>query len=165
MASGDSLLSWTAQGAQPVTNNFARQNLRNSHPVVDFDPTATEYVAFEDVLPRHYAGGGITVTAGWIAASATSGTARWGFSFERHQGSTDDLDSSALAAATQYMDSVAAGTSGQLVYTATAFTNGAAIDSIAVGEHFRLLVLRDAVNGNDTMAGDAELVSLELKET
>lgn len=39
------------------------------------------------------------------------------------------------------------------------------MDSLAAGEAFRLKVTRDADNASDTMAGDAELIGVEIKET
>jgi hypothetical protein len=118
------------------------------------------------VLPRNYSGGGITLTVGTTWTSATSGVSRMGFAFERHQDATDNIGTSAGSfAATQYMKINVSGTSGVIVYTATPFTNGAAIDSIAIGEHFRLLVCRDAINDDDNVTSDLELVSVELKET
>jgi hypothetical protein len=47
--------------------------------------------------------------------------------------------------------------------TNVAVTDGANIDSIAVGESFRIRVRRDVAN--DDAAGDAELVAVELRET
>ncbi|NIQ10453.1 MAG: hypothetical protein GWO10_16275, partial [candidate division Zixibacteria bacterium] len=43
------------------------------------------------------------------------------------------------------------------------FTDGADMDSIAVGEGFRMKITRDATN--DTATGDAELRFVEIKET
>ena len=51
-----------------------------------------------------------------------------------------------------------------LQYTEIAFSN-AQIDGLLAGEAFRLRVSRDATNGADTMAGDAELFGIELRET
>ena len=39
------------------------------------------------------------------------------------------------------------------------------MDSVAVGEGFRLRINRDADNILDTLVGDAELLFVELKET
>jgi len=44
-----------------------------------------------------------------------------------------------------------------------AFTDGAQMDSVAVGELFRIKVTRDAAS--DDAAGDAELHAVEIKET
>ena len=55
------------------------------------------------------------------------------------------------------------GTSGHVDITNVAVTDGANLDSIAVGESFRLRIRRNVAT--DTAAGDAELVAVELKET
>lgn len=164
MASGETLITFDPRSHVPPASNFATMDLRNVHSVLDFDGAGSEYAFFEEVMPRHYAGGGITLTVGTTWSSATSGVTRWGFSWERHQDGSGDLDADSFAA-TQYLQVTANGTSGVMVYAATAFTNGAAIDSIAVGEHFRLLVCRDPVNDADTITTDAELWFVELKET
>jgi hypothetical protein len=50
-----------------------------------------------------------------------------------------------------------------VLVTNVAITNGANMDSVAVGEAFRLRIRRDVTN--DTAAGDAELLAVEVKET
>jgi hypothetical protein len=47
------------------------------------------------------------------------------------------------------------------------FTAGAAMDSLAAGEMFRLKIHRDADGsaGTDDVASDAELAGIEIKET
>ena len=58
-------------------------------------------------------------------------------------------------------------TSEVLEIASIAFTDGAQMDSMAVGEKFRLKISRDADSTNDTddMAGDAELHMVEIRET
>ena len=163
MASGNTLLSFTPLSNVPPSTDFATFDTRNFHPVLDFDGSATEYGSFEDVMPRHYAGGGITLTVGTMTTSATSGQFRLGFAWERHAGSFD-LDTN-LFSATQYLHITAVATPGVVIYGATNFANGTAISNIAAGDHFRLLVARDPVNGNDDITTDIELVSVELRET
>ena len=164
MASGDTLLVWTPLANEPPAANYATLDLRNQHPVLDFDAATQESAIFGGVLPRHYGGGGITATHVWMATSATSGVCRWEGLFERHQASTDDLDADTFAAA-QASDGTAPATSGQPLYTTIAFTNGAQIDSLAAGESFRYAARRAAAHANDTMTGDGELLRVELKET
>lgn len=168
MASGDTLLVFTANHAVYMTDNTtytpATFDVRNNHPVVDFDADANEDVFFEGILPRHYGGGGITVSLGWMASSATANTVVWSVQVERHQDDTDDLDSDSFAAA-QTVSATAASASGEVAYDTVAFTDGAQMDSVAVGESFRLRVTRNATTGADTMAGDAELFTVEIRET
>ena len=176
MASGDTLIVFTALANEPPATNFATVDLRNSHLVLDFDNTTAESAVFGAVLPRHYAGGGITVTLLWMAGGAAllgdlmtptplaTGNVKWNAQFERHQVATDDLDADSFAAA-QTVTSAAPSTDGALQSTSIPFTNGAQMDSLAVGESFRIKVIRDAADGADTMTGDAELLRIELRET
>ena len=46
-----------------------------------------------------------------------------------------------------------------------AHTSGAQMDSVAAGEGFRLQIEREGAHGNDTMAGNAQLSKVEIRET
>lgn len=164
MASGNTLLIFTPLANEPPASNYATLDSRNSHPVLDFDAGTDESAVFTAVLPRNYASGGITVYVHWAATSATSGDCVWNAAFERIGEGSQDIDSDGFASA-QAVTATAPGTSGNVDIAAITFTDGAQIDSVAVGEAFRLKITRDADNGSDTMTGDAELVAIELKET
>ena len=58
-------------------------------------------------------------------------------------------------------------TSGDIVIVPTTHTNGTQMDSVAVGEKFRLKIRRDAddTSGTDDATGDMELTGIEIKET
>lgn len=161
MASGNTLCTFGPQANQPPATNFATFDLRNGIPVLDFDASTDEDAIFGDVLPRHYAGGGLTVTIHWTATSATTGNVKWNAQVERMN---TDLDADSFAAA-QTTTTATNGTSGIIATTAITFTDGAQMDSVAVGEAFRLKVTRDANDAGDTMTGDAELHRVEIKET
>lgn len=163
MASGQTLCIFTPLQNEPTTTNYATLNVRNQHPVLEFDTTTQETAIFTGVVPRHYAGGGITVYLHWMAASATSGTGGWDVSFERMSDATTDLDADSFASAQTVTAATVPGTSGVVSVTNVAVTNGANMDSIAVGEAFRLRIRRDVAN--DTAAGDLHLLAVELKET
>lgn len=163
MASGNTLLDFEAPAAQFPASAYATPDVRNNHACLDFDATADEACYFEGILPTHYAGGGLTVILVWAATSATTGVVRWDVAIERHDTGTDlDADSFASDAS---VDGTVPGTSGAPVYTSLTFTSGAAMDSLAAGEHFRLRVNRDANHANDTATGDAELLAVHVKET
>jgi hypothetical protein len=166
MASGNTLAVFTAQHAQPPTSAFATPDVRNGLLVVDFDPTTDESTVFIGILPRHYSGAGITLYLHWMASTATSGSCRWQAAFERHLAGTDDSDADSFASP-QSAGSAAVSPSGTEIVTTIAYTNGAQIDGLVVGERFRLKITRDAdgTSGTDDMAGDAELVAVELRET
>lgn len=163
MATGQTLAIFTALQNSPPASNPATINVRNTTPVLEFDTTTQEGAVFLGVLPRHYSGGGITVYAHWAAATATSGTIGWDVAFERIGNGSQDIDSDGFASAQTITAATVSGTSGNVSITSVAISDGANIDSLAVGEAFRLRIRRDVAN--DTAAGDAQLLAIELKET
>jgi hypothetical protein len=150
-------------GYEPTASNFATLALRNLHPVLNFDTTTQESAIWTGILPRHYGGSGITVYVHWMAATATSGTIGWDVAFERMSDATTDLDSDSFASAQTITAATVSGTSGIVSVTNVAITTGANIDSIDVGEAFRIRIRRDVAN--DTATGDAQILAVELKET
>lgn len=162
MASGDTLLALFPQDNEPPATNFATLDVRNQHPCLDFDTTTGEAAVFTGIVPRNYAGGGITVYVHWAATSATSGTIGFTVEFERI-GTGLDVDADSFASAQTITAATVSGTAGTIIITNVAVTNGANMDSIAVGEAFRLRLTRDVAN--DNAAGDAEVYAVELKET
>jgi hypothetical protein len=166
MASGQTLVTLTPLHGEPPAANFATIDFRNGHPVLDFDAATDESAVFTFVLPRNYAGSGLTVTLIWAASSATSGTCRWNAAIERMEDEGTDTDADSFATA-QAAGATAPATSGALQYTAIAFTSGAQMDSLVAGEAARLKITRDAdgTGGTDDMTGDAELVAIEIRET
>lgn len=168
MASGNTLLTWGAVDAISGTATFdTRAMALGTMPVLDFDPATDEYAIFQGVLPRHYAGGGVTVTVGWMATSPeTSGTVRWDGSFKSATDDADDLDTKAFATAVSET-STTASVNGEVKYQEIPFTHGAQMDNLAAGELFHFQLNRDANNGSslDTLTVDAELVFIEIRET
>lgn len=165
MASGSYLVVFTAMDNMAPAANFATLDARNLHPVLDFDDTTDQNGIFLSVLPPTYSGGGLTVDIHWTSTSATSGTCRWAVSFERI-GTSQDIDSDSFAAE-QTAGTTAPGTAGVPVVTSIPFTDGAQMDSIAVGEAYRVKIKRDAdgTSGTDNMTGDAEVLRVVIKET
>lgn len=163
MASGDTLLVFTPLNNEPPATNFATLDTRNAHPVLDFDPTTNESAVFSGVMPRNYAGGGLTVSLHYAMSSAIVGDVDWDVAFERIGDQQQDIDADGFAAVNSVDNTTVPGTSGLVDIVTVAFTDGADMDSIAVGEGFRLKVTRDAAS--DTGASDAELRFVEIKET
>lgn len=165
MASGDTLSRFTALHGTPPTSNAATLDTRGTTPhwVLDFDATTNESAIFPDVMPRHYGGGGITVYIHYAMSSATSNTVDWDVAFERIGDQQQDIDNDGFAAVNSVDNTTVPGTSGLVDIVSVAFTNGADMDSVAVGEGFRLKITRDAAS--DDAAGDAELCFIELKES
>lgn len=162
MASGDTLATFGPLDNEPEASNYATLNTRNGHPVLEFDDTTAESAVFSFILPRNYGGGGITAYVHSAAASATSGTIGWTVEFER-VGTAQDTDADSYASAQTVTAATVSGTSGIVTIGSVAVSNGANMDSIAVGELVRMRIKRDVAN--DNAAGDAQLFAVELKET
>jgi len=154
MASGDTLLIFGSQSNVPTATNYATIDFRNQHPVLDFDASTNEDAVFGSVLPRNYAGSGLTVYIHYAMSSATTGDIDWDVSFERIGDQQQDLDSDGFASAISIDNTTVPGTSGLVDIVNVAFTDGAQMASIAVGEAFRVKITRDAAS--DTATGDAE---------
>ena len=164
MASGDTLIIFTSLQNEPPASNFATLDLRNLHPVLDFDATTNESAVFRAVMPRSYAGTtGLTVYIHYALTSATSGTIDWDVAFERIGDQQLDIDGDSFAAVNSVDNTTVPGTAGLVDIVTVTFTDGADMDSVAVGELFRLKITRDATN--DDATGDGELLAIEIKET
>ena len=162
MASGDTLLEFLPFHNEPPATT-ALNDTRNLHPVLDFDDSTNWSAVFTGIMPRNYASGGLTVYIHYAMSTATSNDIDWDAQFERIGDQQQDLDSDGFAAAQSVDNTTVPGTSGLVDIVSIAFTDGAQMDSIAVGESFRLKITRDATS--DTATGDAELVAVEIKET
>ena len=163
MASGDTLVVFTPLHNEPPSSNFATLDLRNLHPLLDFDASTNESAVFSGVMPRSYAGGGVTVYLHYALSSAITGNTDWDVALERIGDQQLDIDADSFAAVNSVDNTTVPGTSGLVDIVSVAFTDGADMDSVAVGESFRLKVTRDAAS--DTATGDAELLKVEIKET
>ena len=166
MASGATLFIWTPLGNIAPASAYATFDTRNAHLVLDFDGATDEEAVFSGVLPRNYGSGGLTVYHHIAFTSATSGSVRLQGAFERIDASSLDIDADSFASF-QSAGGTAPGTSGQVIVVAVAFTDGAQMDSVAVGEAFRYKLRRDAdgTSGTDDIATDMELLRIEMKET
>lgn len=163
MASGNTLIVFEPYSNEPPATNYATLDTRNQHPCLDFDATTNESAVFSAVMPQHYGGGGITVYLHYAMSSAEADTVDWDVSWERIGDQQLDIDADSFAAVNSVDDTTVPGTSGNVDIVSVAFTDGADMDSVAVGELFRLKVTRDAAS--DDATGDAELVAVELRET
>ena len=163
MASGDTLVVFTPLNNEPPSSAFATFDTRNQHVVLDFNDTTNESAVFKGIMPRHYGSGGVTVYIHYAMTSAEVNTIDWDAAFERIGDQQQDLDADGFAAVQSVDNTTVPGTSGLVDIVSIAFTDGAQMDSVAVGEGFRLKITRDATN--DDAAGDAELWAVEIKET
>lgn len=162
MASGETLLSFTPQCNEPPTANFATLDRRNAHPVLDF--ALNEIGIFSGVLPRHYSGGGLTVYLHYAMTDATEDDIKLETYIERIGDQQQDLDNDGFADAQNTGDILIPNDPGLVDIIDTTHSDGAQMDSLAVGEGFRLKVKRIAVAGTDA-TGELELRFIEIKET
>lgn len=165
MASGDTLAVFFPQQGEPGATS-ATMKIRNQAYVLAFDDTTDQSIEFPGFMPRNYGGGGITVTVGWMATSATANTISLDVGFKSFTDDADDLDTKAFATVNN-ANPTAPNLSGEIDYATITFTDGADMDSVAAGEYFRMIVTRDAngTTSTDNMTGDMELVFVEIKET
>lgn len=165
MASGNSLCGFAPQDNEPTATDYATLDTRNAHPCLDFDASTSERAVFTGFLPRHYSGGGITVTYLWAGTSATTGGIVWQGAFERCATLDIDIDSDSFDTA-RGTTATAPATAGLIQSTAIAFT-ATQLDGLASSgaELFRFRVTRLATATGDDMSGDAELLFVEMRET
>jgi hypothetical protein len=159
-------LLFSTLGNEPPASNPATPDLRNSHPVLDFDGSTDEEAVFSGVLSNDYGGGGLTIDTFWAFTSATSGSLRVQTAIERIDASSLDIDADSFASFNS-AGGTAPGTSGHVIKVTVTHASGAEMDSLAAGELFRLKVRRDAdgTSGTDDIATDAELVYATVRET
>lgn len=162
---GDTLIVFTPVAATFPSSNYATPDLRNNHPVLDFDGATDEEVFFEGVLPAFYSGGSIVIDLYVALTSATTGSFRYQTDFERINDGGPDLDADSFSGTFQSAGGTASGTSG--IPTKISITHTTAqIDGLTANEPFRLKVRRDAdgTSGTDDIATDAELVRVVVRE-
>jgi len=159
MAQDDTLVVFTPLSAELPGSNSASVDVRNNHPIIDFDASADEYVNFSNVIPNHYDNGDIKAIIHYSMSSATTGNVIWNVAFERIDEEGQSLDSDGFAAYRSVTDTVPS-TNGHIGVCEITFTQTQA-DSVEKGEGFRISVYRDT---DDTAAGDAELNFIELRE-
>ncbi len=162
MASADSLLILNPLMNSPPAANYATFDTRNQHPILRFDGSTNESAVFSAIMPRHYAGNGVTVYIHW-ASTGTTGDCDWDVAWERIGDRQHDIDGDGFAAVNSVDGSVTPTTSGYVDIANVTFANGADMDGVTVGEAFRLKLTRDAVS--DASAKDTQLIGIEVKET
>lgn len=166
-SSGQTLLIFPAASCNKETTAGAEFDNRNDHLGWDFDGNTDEEILCAAVLPRNYSGSGITISLYIVFTSATSGSSRWQADIERVAAAGQDIDADGFTGTFQSGGGTAPGTSGQVVVVTITFTDGAQMDSLAIGEYFRLKIRRDAdgTSGTDDITSDAKIVAVEIKET
>ncbi|MHC4181775.1 MAG: hypothetical protein ACYSR0_00300 [Planctomycetota bacterium] len=165
MASSETLVIFMPAANEPPSASQATFDTRNQHLILDYDASTSKVAVFSAILPSNYAGGGLDISAHTSYSTATAGSAVMNFYFERIGNEQADLDDAAGFAAAASMAIDVPLTSGSVNIKTINVTDGAAIDSIAVGDKFRLKVERDCNNATDDATGDLELSGVHLSET
>lgn len=165
------LAFFTPRDNQPTQGSFATLDTRpaganSSLLVLEFDSAAIELSEFIGVINSNVSlTNGVIVNIWWVAATATTGTVFWGAQLEKTSGKDLDVD--------YFNTPPYTGIVGNTVVSTATATNGVEIiasvtisdvGSLVAGDRFRMRVFRlanDAVN--DTMAGDAQLIAVELR--
>jgi hypothetical protein len=171
MASGQTLVVFTARDGVPSATAGATHGIlagaatpAEGVPYLAFDSATDESADFLGIMPRAYAGGGLTLNLHW-ASGVTSGATVWNAAFRALPDDAEDINTTAHSYAFNAVTATTATVAGEVDYAAITFTDGADMDSVAAGESFILRITRDADNGSDGMAGDAYLIAVEIKET
>ena len=135
-------------------------------PVRDFTPAGFTYIDFLCELVG-YDDGGLTWRIKWMASSASTLVTRWEGAIRRFADDGDDIDVSHTYdfATGNIVEATAATASGNFAYDNLTMASGADMDSLANNEAFIFRLRRNGDHANDTMAGDAELVSVLGLET
>lgn len=120
-----------------------------------FDASTDEKVEFKIRVPANYAGGSITIKVQWFA-NATSGNVVWDFQ------ATTVASGGNLGTAVSSRGTVTAATNGTANRKNEATITWSS-SLPAAGDELLVLFKRDADNGSDTLAVDAELLDLMIE--
>lgn len=142
------------------SSSFAVPTVRNNHDLLAFGDSTAQTAYFIGHLPAGYQGGGLVVEIHSLAAAATTGDVMWEAAFERISG--QDLDSDSFAAGVTGAAEAHA-TNGVETVTSIALSDEQ-IDGLQAGEAFRLRIKRLPTDAADTMAGDAQVLLVVLRE-
>ena len=147
---------FTALDNTPPVAGFATLDTRNSIPVLNFDAALNESGIFQGVIPTgSNLISGIKVNIEWMALTGILGNVVWGARFEN---ATHDLDADSFDIFTTGLST----TNGTAGIISTLSLNCTAIDSITQGDSFRLNIIRSGSHASDTLAGDAQLLYVDL---
>lgn len=171
MASGNSLFTRYARDAAPPGTVYATLDCvtGGSTPaeklwVLDFDASTVEYADFEVVLPRHYAGGGLTVDLefGMSSDTNTAHTIQLEVAIRRID-TAETLSGAHTYDYNTVSTTIPSAVDKTKIATVT-FSDGSDMDSWAVGERAVVRVRRNGA-GTDDASGDLELHSVAVRES
>jgi hypothetical protein len=130
--------------------------------LASFDAATDEHLHFIFRVPADYASGG-DVKLLWMVNSASANNVVWGARIAIITPADADTPVEHAAAAASTTTTAGNATEARrLIETSITLAN---LDSIAAGDLAALIVYRDADNGSDTLAADAELLNVALTYT
>ena len=160
MASGDSLVALGPLSNRPPDSDFATMDVRGEFLVLDFDDAVDEQAQFQAIVPSHFSGGQIQLVLVWTSTSATTGNCRFRAELARIT-SGSNLDASPAVGGAGETTVIAPATSGDLVRSTL---GPISMPGLFAGDMLAVYVTRLATDFADTLAGDVELVAVELRE-
>jgi hypothetical protein len=123
---------------------------------LNFDAALNESGIFQGIIPTgSNLISGIRVLVEWMALTGILGNVVWGARFEN---ATHDLDADSFDIFTTGLST----TNGTAGIISTLSLNCTAIDSLTQGDSFRLNIIRSGSHASDTLAGDAQLLYVDL---
>lgn len=134
----------------------------NLRPVLGFSDTVQQTAMWTSVAPQGLSGNLIVVIT-YMMASATTGLVDFEVALEAiTDGDATDLDAGDSFDSVNSESATVPGTAGQIDQLSVTLTN---VDSIVVGDYFRLQVARDADDAtNDTATGECYVLTVELRD-
>jgi hypothetical protein len=160
-----SLIHWLPTAFRP----------RATPPIISIDGQGNIYAGFDaatdeeievsgELVSQFQNTGDITLRIRWRADTATTGNVVWSAQIEALSADDAvDTDSASSFAAAQTVTDAAPAAAGRQTVAEITFTQAEA-DSPAAGDRIRIRLSRDANNASDTMAGDAEILAIELRD-
>jgi len=162
MATGDTLLIYTALNGEPPTTNPASFTVRNQHAVISFDDTTQEYMVFTGVIPAHYdTGTGMTFELTWtctsvIALTEAGDTGEYLATWALTGGSYTNSNSGVW-----YWNLTVSGTT----YTITLYKDVAKTQSVATGTRVGVGTLTLAATNASGLAGSVVISGTPVTDT
>lgn len=130
--------------------------------IASFDAATDEHLHFSFQVPQDYASGGL-IRLKWMTNSASANSVVWGARIGAVTAADADTPVEHAAAAASTATTAGNATEARrLIETTITLAN---LDSLAVGDMAFLIVYRDADNASDTLAADAELISVAFEFT
>lgn len=162
MASGNTLIILMPQSYEPPATGFASLDIRNGHPVLAFSTATISWAIWTGVMPQHYAGTTGTVTyIHYAMKNATSNTVDWTINWERIGDGSQNIDSDGFATDESATGTTVPGTAGLVDIVGVTATDGTPMDSVAVGETFRLKLTQTTLG---SATDNSQVLAVEIRE-